>query len=303
MDQLQKNRAREHGFFMSCTQWLSRGERSMLLAVLFFTAAHTSVKVLHRIPVAEIVFFRALITLAICIVEIKRRRLPVWGNNKKILILRGLAGTAALYCYFYSVQHIPLGTAVTLQNLSPILTLILGGFLLKEKVRPLHWTLFFIAFIGVVLVRGFDGQISEFELLIALAAAFFSSLAYNYVRILSSTDHEMTVVFYYPLVTLPLIGPFAAYNWVTPQGMEWIFILAVGVFTQVAQVYMTRAYQVGPLSKVSIFSYLGVLLALLVGYFAFSETLSLIQALGVFLVLAAVIGVNRTKKLKTTEDA
>ena len=132
---------------------LSIGQTRMLWAVVFFAVTHASVKQLSHIPFFELVFFRAFISIFLCIYDLNKNKVPYFGNNKKLLFLRGLFGTLALCLYFYLLQVIPLATSVSLQYLSPIFTVIIASFLLKEKLRLNQWFYFLIAFVGVLLIN------------------------------------------------------------------------------------------------------------------------------------------------------
>ncbi len=78
----------------------SKGVFHMLLAVFFFSLMNVFVKMLGHIPAVEIVFFRALVSLVISVILLKIYKINFWGNNKKILILRGAAGMIGLIFYF-----------------------------------------------------------------------------------------------------------------------------------------------------------------------------------------------------------
>lgn len=261
----------------------------MLFAVTLFTFVNASVKWLSHIPFYELVFFRALVSLVICYFLLRSKGISVWGNNKKLLLLRGLAGTAALSLFFFTLQRMPLASAVTVQYLNPIFTVLLAGFMVKEWARPVQWIFFLTAFAGVVMVKGFDARVELIDVLMGITAALGSGIAYNIVRMLKKTDHELVVVFYFPLVTVPIMGPYTLTHWVAPQGWDWLVILGLGVFTQMAQVYMTKAFQKEKAANVSIINYLGVVYALIVGYFLFGETLSWGSLSGILLIVVSVI--------------
>ena len=126
----------------------------MLLATFTFTLMKVCVKLIPHIPAIEIILFRSVISLIISVFYLHRQQVSVWGNNKPILLLRGVTGAIALITYFSLLQQIPLATASTLQYLAPIFTAILGIFLVKEKVRSWQWLFFAISFAGVVVVQG-----------------------------------------------------------------------------------------------------------------------------------------------------
>lgn len=268
---------------------LSEGVRFMLIATFVFMLMKVCVKYIPHIPAIEIIFFRSVISLGISYYFLAKQKVSVWGNNQTVLILRGTTGAIALITYFSLLQKIPLATAATLQYLAPIFTAILGIFLVKEKVKPLQWVFFALSFSGVVVVQGFDPRISLTHLIMGIGASLFMGLAYNFVRKLKTTEHPLVIIFYFPLVMLPISGIWSGLVWVQPEGWDWLILLSVGLCTQVAQYYMTRSYQVAELSKVSILNYVGIIYALGFGWLLFDETFNLMTYLGMALVLSGVI--------------
>lgn len=268
---------------------ISKGMGFMLLATLLFTCMNVLVKLIPHIPAIEIIFFRSLISLVLSFAILQSQKVPVLGNNKKLLLLRGAAGALALVCYFITLQNIPLASAVTLQYLSPVFTAVLGIFLVKEKVKPLQFLFFGLAFAGVLLVKGFDPRVDTLYLFLGIGAGFFAGLAYNIIRKLNTTEHPLVIVFYFPLVTIPLTLVYVVTNWVQPQGIEWVYLLLIGLLTQFAQYFMTMAYQQEELSKVASLNYIGILYAIGFGYLIFDETFHPLTYVGMLLVLAGVI--------------
>ena len=250
---------------------------------------NVGVKYLTNIPSHEIVFFRALVSLVVCYFMIRKAGLNPWGNKKSLLIMRGLTGTTALIIYFNTIQTMPLATAATLIQLSPIFTIILAGPMLKESPRPIQWLFFIISFGGVIMVKGFDARVTPTEVALGVTAAFFAGLAYNYIRKVKNYDHPLVVVFYFPLVTVPLVGAYTLTHWVPPTPIEWLILLAIGGVVTVAQIYMTRAYQLERAANISNYTYLGVVLAIMIGWVFFDETISLLAFGGISLIIFGVI--------------
>src|SRR5690606_19368931 len=144
---------------------------------------------------------------------------------------------------FQTLKHMPLASAVTLQYLNPIFATWLAMYVLNEKVRAWQWLFFALSFGGVVLVKGFDTQVSGVYLALGVFAAACSGFAYNYVRKLRGRAHPVVVIFSFAWVTLALLGPYTLLNWVWPVGWEWLWLGLIGGLTYVAQIFMTRAYQ------------------------------------------------------------
>ncbi|MDA0196927.1 MAG: DMT family transporter [Bacteroidetes bacterium] len=266
----------------------SRGVYHMLISTVLFQFMNVCVKLLPNIPSIEIIVFRSLVSLIICLVSLKSQRISIWGNNKKLLLFRGSTGAVALILYFRLIQEIPLANAVILQYLAPIFVTLIGIVMVNEAVKPIQWLFFLISFSGIVIVQGFDIRIEFSHILIGATASFFSGLAYNSIRKMKTTEHPLVIIFYFPLVTLPFAGTYSAFNWVTPNGWEWLYLLLVGLFTQFAQYFMTKSLQSEELSKVSIINYLGIIFALIFG-FAFGETFNLMTYLGMATVILGVL--------------
>tara|TARA_R110001592_G_scaffold160523_1_gene392713 strand:- start:667 stop:1515 length:849 start_codon:yes stop_codon:yes gene_type:complete len=268
---------------------ISKGVKYMLLSTLIFAAMNVLVKYVPNIPAIEIILFRSVISFLMSGIALKAQRVPLFGNNKKILLFRGIAGALALMMFFTTLQEIPLASAVTLMFLGPIFTAILGMWIVKEKVAWVQWLFFGLSFGGILMIKGFDARVSPEMTLLGVGAAFFSGIAYNMIRKLKTSEHPLVIIFYFPLVTLPIVGIYSVFHWVWPVGIEWLVLLAIGVLTQIAQYFMTKSYQSEELSKVANLNFIGIIYALGFGYVLFEETFNLLTYLGMTLVMVGVV--------------
>ncbi len=274
------------------TLLLSEGVRLMLISAFLYAVLNALVKDLGgRIPAVEVVFFRAIISLAMSVVLLRRQKIPMWGNNKPVLLLRGVLGTLALILLFTTYQKMRLATATTIHYLSPIFTILIATVVLKERLHRLQILFFLISFLGVVFIRGFDDQINPFYLGIGIVSAFLAGGAYNCIRYLRHTEHPLVIVLYFPFVAMPVAGLASYYwaGWVMPEGVEWLKLLGIGVCTQVAQVMMTKAYQQAASSAVAGVTYSGIIYAILFGVFIFGESYKWVSYLGIGIVMLGVI--------------
>jgi drug/metabolite transporter (DMT)-like permease len=268
-----------------------KGAKFMIISSFAFSLMHLCVKALPNIPVFELVFFRSFISLLISFTSLKSKNIPIFGVNKKILLIRGFIGVTALTLFFITLQNIPLASAVTIQYLSPIFTALFAVWILKERMKKIQWVFFAMAFLGVFILKGFDtsGQLSYFYISIGLISACLSGVAYNCIRLLRKTEHPLVVVFYFPLVATPIMAVLSFFNWVQPQGIDWFYLLLLGVLTQVAQIYMTKGIQSDSAGNIMTFKYIGVLFALIYGYLFFGETYSFLSILGIFILILGVL--------------
>jgi drug/metabolite transporter (DMT)-like permease len=266
-----------------------KGPALMIFAVTAFAGANTCVKMISEVPITQVILVRALISLVICSVMMRQLGLSFKGNNPKLLILRGVFGTISLTLFFYTLQVMPLATAVSVQYLSPLFTVLFATFMVKERASLLHWVCFFIAIIGVIIAEGFDPAVLPFEAILGLISAMASGVAYNLIRVLRTTDHALTVMISFPIVTIPIIGPVAVWQWVELNQVQWLWMLGVGIFTHFGQLYMTKAFQAAPAKEVSLYMYSAVILAGAIGYFVFNERLSLATHFGLAMIGIAML--------------
>lgn len=267
---------------------MSKGAQFMLFSVFLFSIMQLLVKSLQHIPFVQLIFFRALISAIFSYTEIKKRGLNPFGNHKPLLLGRGFFGAMSLGCFFYALQNAPLGSVVTIVNIKPFLVLLFAVILLKERIYPLQWIFFLCSFIGIFLIKGFDNRINTVELLAIVGAALFASIAHTCVRKLKGTDEPVVILFYFTIVTLPFATSFSIQHWVQPNLLDWIAILSIGVVTHFAQLFLTKAYQSEHVSDVSNIYYLGIIFALIYGYFFFDEKYSFAAIIGMILVIGGI---------------
>ena len=248
------------------------------------------VKSLAHLPFFILVFWRGAICLGIAYYFVRRQKISPWVKNRKTLILRGIAGTLALFGFFHTLHTMPLASAVTIQYLSPILTVLVAGVFFGERVSAVHWLCSLLGFAGVYVIQGYDTRVGMIEALIGIGSAVASAVAYNSVRALRASENEWVVMFYFPLVATVISLPIAASQWVWPSAQDWPAVLLIGLLTQIAQFFLTRGYQRDKASKVASASYFGVIYAVFFGLFLFDEKLGPATTLGIGIILISVLG-------------
>lgn len=261
----------------------------MLLAGLFFALMNICVKYVSHLPTLEVVLFRSIFSLVVTYYLLKKNNIPPLGNQIGTLTLRGIAGCLGLIGSFYTLQHIPLASAVTINYLSPFFTAILGIFIAKQKIRPIQFLYFSISIFGVFLLKGFDFRISSLDLSIGIGSALFAGIAYNMIARSKGKDHPLVIIFYFPLLTIPVVGIYSLFHWQTPVGVDWLYLLLIGIFTQIAQYYMTLSYQSANLAKVASLNYLGVIYALAFGYLLFGESFNMMSYIAIGIIILGVL--------------
>ncbi len=267
----------------------------MVYSALFFSIMDVCVKFASRLPTVEIVFFRGLIAVTICITYFYFRKVRPWGTHKPQLIARGIFGTIALLLYYHSISIMPLAAAVTIQKLSPIFTILFAAFLMKRMIPFKQIILFIIAFTGIWIMRGSLAELNNFALALAVLSAVFAGLGYATIANIGLKEDPFVIIFYFPLVSLPFVSIPTYLQFITPNSLEWIALLGVGLSVHFGQYFMTLSLQHGETNKVSIYFYIGPIFAVISGFLLFNEALNFQTLLGILVILLAT-SLNNLKK-------
>jgi drug/metabolite transporter (DMT)-like permease len=225
----------------------------------------------------------------ICFTLIYKHKKNWQGSNRGLLLARGFFGTIALYLYFITIKVLPLGTAVTIQYMSPVFSSIIGIFLLKEKVKSIQWLFFTVSFAGVLIIKGFNLHIPVTILLIGVGSAISSGFAYNFIRSMKEKEDPIVVVLHFQIFGVITGIIFSFFEWQTPIGFEWLILLLIGIFTQLGQINLTLALQEEKIADVSILNYLGVLYAIGFGMLVFGESYEFSTVIGILFIVGGVL--------------
>ena len=246
----------------------------MIAAASSFVLMAASAKMMPAVSSLEMVFGRSILSVGITawMMRIALRKATARGEtvsfrpqNSWFLFLRAVFGLAGLICYLEAIERIPLGTAVTIYNLTPVFAALVGLLFLGEKISKRQAISILIGIGGVALIKGFSADVTWPGVSFALGTAFFSAIAYSFVRALKSTEHSLTIVMAFPLVSIPLTLLFGGWNFRMPVGMEWFWIVALGVATQSGQVCLTHALGYHTASRATQIGFIGVVFAMLLG--------------------------------------
>jgi len=273
----------------------------MLISALAFTLLNVFVKYLVSFDTFQIVFFRSLGSLVFTMSFLLKNKISILGNSKMLMIVRSFVGLTAMSLFFISLKYLTVGSAVSLRYIAPIFATFFALILLKEKIKNIQWLFLGIAFLGVLILKGFDTQLNTIGFVYAIASAFFSGLVFIIIRKIGDKDHPIVIVNYFMAIATLVGGVLAINNWTTPVGVEWLLLGSLGVFGFFGQLYLTKAFQTTETNQVAPFKYVEVIMTMIIGLFWFQETYTLWSVLGILLILVGLTSnvlVKRNKKIK-----
>jgi len=252
----------------------------MVASALGFALMVACVKIAnttYQIPVLEIVAARAIVSALISYADIRRKKISPWGNNKPLLIARGTVGALALIFVYYAVTTLPLAEATILQYLHPVFTALMALFFLKEVIQRSTLACIALSLMGLVIMiqPNFlpDSAISYSWVSIGagLLGAFGSAVAYIMVKKLTQTEDSSVIVFYFPIIAIPISVALLGGDFVVPSLAATGVLVLVGIFTQVGQIGLTKALHSADANKATAYAYVQVLFSVFIGWVYFSE--------------------------------
>ena len=261
----------------------------VLSAAMFALMAAMAKLLLPHEPTQAVVLLRGILMTAVCAAYASRHGIAIWGRRPGMLAVRGLLGYAALSCYFYSVQHLPLGDAVLLQYSHPAFVAALAPLVLGEKMERGHWPLVLMALAGVGLIVGPSGELRS-GALVGLSSSMLSGLAYMTVRQLAKTEHPLTIMIWFPLLTIPgsLVASIHAGRAALPTTpLEVVGHLAVFATALLGQLALTWGLVRTRAARATAISTAGPVFGLAYGWLIFGTRPSPTSLAGTALVLGA----------------
>ena len=235
-------------------------------------------------------FLRFFFGFLIIIPYILKTKLKVFNtSNLKIHILRSALNLPAMLLGFAALAILPLEKITAIHFVVPLMVTILAVIFLKEKIYLYRSLALIIGFLGVLIIL----RPGIVDISIGIYMALTSSLIWSVVIILtkkvSKDDSAITILshqyLYMSLFSLPLV----IYFWDQPNLKTIIFILCAAMSGTILHIALNHAYKLVDVSMTQPYSFLGLVVSSVIGYFVFSDKPDLYTWLGASVIFCGVI--------------
>lgn len=271
-----------------------------MISVTVFVGMSACIKAAGTLPPGQIVFFRSFFAVVPIFVFLAfRRQLAGAFRTDRPLshIARGLVGVTAMGLSFFGLTRLPLPEAITLNYAQPLIVVAFSALFMGEVVRLFRWSAVAVGFAGVVIVAwpkltlfaeaNHLGRQEAAGVVAILCAAAVSAVAVLLVRRLVQTEKSATIVLWFSstaslvaLATLP-------FGWAALSGAQVAFLVLAGICGGTGQILMTESYRHADVSTIAPFEYTSMILAIVVGYFAFGDIPTIYTIVGGAIVVGA----------------
>ena len=266
-----------------------------LISVVLFSTMAAGVKYLGaEIPIGEMIFVRGLISIVVlAIIAWSTAGIGLLiARNWRAHAARSIAGTIAMFCWFFGLTLLPFADLTALTFTAPMFLTVLAMLFLGERIHGFRWTALILGFVGVLTMIGPHlsfGSGSPLGVAVSLAGAVFSALALMFLRSMSGggREHAITITFYFSLTSMVCAAFTALGGWPMPRGEQWLIIGAVGLLGVLGQLVMTLSYRYAEASTIAPLEYTSLLVAVIYGWLLFDEIPQLSIWIGAPLVIIA----------------
>lgn len=180
---------------------------------------------------------------------------------------RTVFGLATMALTFSSYILLPLAEATTLGFTMPIFATIMAALVLRERTGIHRWGAVLIGFAGVIIVtQPGSGPIPALGAAVGLSSAFMIACLSLLIRQLGKTEHAATTVFYFSVLSVPILAPFLFWFGQDHDMTGWFYLVTLGIIGGIGQIALTASLRWAPVSMVIAMDYSALLWSTLFGY-------------------------------------
>ncbi len=252
----------------------------MLLAAMGFSLMGGAAKLLKgSFGAGQLVFWRNAVGLLVLIIGFLAKPPLNKGGKFRLLIFRGMMGTTALYTLLFCILHLPLGTAMTYNLTSALFIAVFSFVLFREYHGRIVLLAVILGFAGMLLIYKPAMHFPLHYHLAGLLSGITSALAYITVnRLAGYYDSRIIVLAFIGTgVLVPTFLMIVGYlfnippddvffiQWKWPVGIEWFYILWLGLAALFGQYFVTKAYGADKAGIVSSIGYANIVFSVFIG--------------------------------------
>jgi len=262
----------------------------IVVATLVMILQHSLVKALAaEMSIVEIVFFRTATAVLFFLPWMLRSGLAIFRTERIGLhILRATFQTFSAFGFFLGLAIVPLATVTALHFTTPIFAVLIGIFILGERVSVRRWSAILAGFVGTMLILRPGVSTVGYGELLVLGSAVAWACAIIVIKVLSRTDTSVTITAYMYVLMIPATLIAASFDWTWPTLEQYGWLVAIGLTGALGHVLTAEALKRGDTHVVTPFDFFRLIWATLIGILLFGESVDNLVWIGGTIVIASV---------------
>lgn len=270
----------------------------MFCASFFFALMNAFVKVLSpSISPVENIFFRSLLMAIFMGLFMLARKEKIkknsggWGG----LFFRAFMGGISLMALFYNIATIPLGTATTFAQSTPLYAVFFAALILKDKISIPSLLATILGFIGIIFIcNPKEGNLHSMNIVMGILSGGGAALALVTLRTLKDYFHNHFIIFFFGAsMSLVALGMFfiphffVDNTWKNPNSQEWLLLLSMALAGTLGQHFLTKAYMSAPPGIVAPIDYIKIVWGIFMGIYLGDSLPDFNSFIGIILVVCS----------------
>ena len=263
----------------------------IIISIIFGTLMGTFIKLAQEeLNVFTTGFLRFFFGFLIITPYILKTKFEVFSTkNLKIHILRSALNLPAMLLGFAALSMLPLEKMTAIHFIVPIIVTILAVIFLKEKIYLYRSIALVMGFLGMLIIL----RPGIIDISIGIYMALISSLIWSVVIILTkkvSKDDSAITILSHQYVYMSLFSfPLVIYFWDQPSLKTIIFILCAAMSGTILHIALNHAYKLVDVTMTQPYSFLGLVVSSIIGYFVFSDKPDFYTWLGASVIFCGVL--------------
>ena len=263
----------------------------IIISIIFGTLMGTFIKLAQEeLNVFTTGFLRFFFGFLIITPYILKTKFEVFSTkNLKIHILRSALNLPAMLLGFAALAMLPLEKMTAIHFIVPIIVTILAVIFLKEKIYLYRSIALAMGFLGMLIIL----RPGIIDISIGIYMALISSLIWSVVIILtkkvSKDDSAITILSHQYLYMSLFSFPLVIYFWDQPSLKTIIFILCAAMSGTILHIALNHAYKLVDVTMTQPYSFLGLVVSSIIGYFVFSDKPDFYTWLGASVIFCGVL--------------
>ena len=263
----------------------------IIISIIFGTLMGTFIKLAQEeLNVFTTGFLRFFFGFLIITPYILKTKFKVFNTtNLKIHILRSALNLPAMLLGFAALAMLPLEKMTAIHFIVPIIVTILAVIFLKEKIYLYRSLALVMGFLGMLIIL----RPGIIDISIGIYMALISSLIWSVVIILTkkvSKDDSAITILSHQYVYMSLFSfPLVIYFWDQPSLKTIIFILCAAMSGTILHIALNHAYKLVDVTMTQPYSFLGLVVSSIIGYFVFSDKPDFYTWLGASVIFCGVL--------------
>jgi drug/metabolite transporter (DMT)-like permease len=280
---------------------VTRAIALMAVASLLASIMHVGVRLVSSagLPVIEIVFLRALLSLIVTAPFVFRPGQISWRSNAPSMHgIRGMVGTTSMWAWYYALANMPLGLATTLGQTTSLFLVVGAAVWFHEHVGAVRWLALSGGMVGAVIaLKPGNGDLG-WAALIAIGSSVLWAISLLMAKDMTRYDSALTISFYQPLTIAPLAFLATIPVWVTPTPYDLWLLLVMAISASIGSFCSIKALGLADASITAPIDYTKILWSTAAAYVLFAEVPHVSTWIGGALIVAATLGLTLYERRK-----